>query len=282
MNYILAALLVLGVIAFVAAIVLHWCSVRFAVVEDPRIGEVSSLLPQANCGGCGFAGCSGMASALVKGADIGSIDGLSCPVGGSETMGKIASLLGLAVKVEQPRVAVVRCNGDCHVRKSIAVYDGLQTCASQNSCAMGETACAYGCLGCGDCERACSFGGIKINKETHLPEVDSTLCTACGACASACPRNIIELRPHGVKERRMFVACINKDRGAVAVKACSNSCIGCGKCERECKFEAIHIENNVAYIDPSKCRLCRKCESVCPRGAIVSVNFPQKQIKSES
>ena len=282
MNYILSALIVLGVIALVAAIVLRWCSVRFAVVEDHRIGEVSSLLPQANCGGCGFAGCSAMASALVKAADDGSIHGLNCPVGGLETMGKIASLLGLSASVEQPRVAVVRCGGDCNARKQIAIYDGLKTCAALNSCAMGETACAYGCLGCGDCERACSFGGIKINEETRLPEVDTDLCTACGACATSCPRNIIELRPRGIKERRLYVACINMDRGAVSAKVCSNSCIGCGNCVKECKFDAIHVDCNVAYIDASKCRLCRKCESVCPRGAIISVNFPQKQTKSVS
>ena len=274
MNYIITALVVLGVIALIAAVVLYVCSKRFAVEEDPRIGEVSALLPQANCGGCGFAGCSGMAAALVKAADGGSIDGLSCPVGGAETMRKIAGALGMTVEAGVPRIAVVRCQGDCSKRKPIAVYDGLHTCRAMNSCGMGDTACGYGCLGCGDCAEACSFGGITVNPETRLPEVDPDMCTACGACARACPRGIIELRPRGPKDRRVYVGCVNKDRGAAAVKACGASCIGCGKCARECSFGAITVEGNVAYIDPGKCRMCRKCEKACPRHAIVSVNFP--------
>ena len=274
MNYILTALVVLGIIALVAAVVLYVCSKRFAVDEDPRIGEVAAALPQANCGGCGFAGCSGMAAALVKAADSGSIDGLSCPVGGSDAMQKIAGILGMAVETGEKRIAVVRCQGDCSKRKPIATYDGLHTCRAMNACGMGETACGYGCLGCGDCAEACSFGGIRINRETGLPEVDPSLCTACGACAKACPRGIIELRPRGPKDRRLYVGCVNKDRGPAAVKACDSSCIGCGRCVKECQFEAIKVENNVAYIDPSKCRLCRKCEKACTRHAIVGVNFP--------
>lgn len=274
MNYILTALLVLGVIALIAAVVLYVCSKRFAVEEDPRIGEVASVLPQANCGGCGFAGCSGMASALVKAADSGSIDGLSCPVGGADCMRKIASILGMAVSQGTPRIAVVRCQGDCSMRQQVTDYEGLPTCRAMNACGMGETLCGYGCLGCGDCAEACAFGGIKINSETRLPEVDPNLCTACGACAKACPRGIIELRPRGPKDHRLYVACMNRDRGAAAVKACAAACIGCGKCEKECAFGAVSVENNLAYIDPEKCRMCRKCEKACPRHAIVSVNFP--------
>lgn len=275
MNYILTALLVLGIIALVAAVVLYVCSRRFAVVEDSRISEVSALLPQANCGGCGFAGCSGMAAALVAAADKGSLDGLSCPVGGAQVMQAIASTLGMSVGDCEKRVAVVRCQGDCQHRQRVVEYDGLNSCRALAACGMGDSACGYGCLGCGDCVEACSFGGIKINPDTHLPEVDATLCTACGACAKACPRNIIELRPCGPKNRRLYVGCVNKDKGPSVVKACSMSCIGCGKCERECQFGAVSVVDNVAYIDASKCRLCRKCEKACPRHAIVAENFPQ-------
>lgn len=274
MNYMLTALLVLGTIALVSAFVLYYCSKHFAVKEDERIGKVASLLPQANCGGCGFAGCSGMASALVKAADGGSIEGFTCPVGGSEVMGKIAGLLGVAVTDTEPCVAVLRCGGSCTARQRVAVYDGLRTCAAMNVSGMGETACAYGCLGCGDCVAACSFGGIKLNETTGLPEIDENVCTGCGSCAKACPRGIIELRPRGMRSRRVFVACRNQDRGALAMKACSVSCIGCGKCAKECKFDAITIENNLAYIDPAKCKMCRKCEKACPRKAIKAVNFP--------
>ena len=151
MNFILIAVLVLGAIALIAALVLFGVSKKFAVEEDPRLGQVGEILPGANCGGCGFAGCSGMAAALVKGADAGSIDGLMCPVGGADVMGKVADLLGMAVANTEPKVAVVRCNGTCENRPRIAEYDGLHTCAAMNSCGAGETGCGFGCLGCGDC-----------------------------------------------------------------------------------------------------------------------------------
>lgn len=279
MNFILIAVAVLGGIALVSAVVLYVCSKKFAVYEDPRLGQVTALLPGANCGGCGYPGCSGMASALVKGADAGSLDGLYCPVGGAEVMGQVADLLGMAVANTEPKVAVVRCNGTCELRPRIAEYSGLRTCTAMNSCGAGETGCGYGCLGCGDCVSACSFGAIKINDETGLPEVDEDKCTACGACVNSCPRHIIELRKRGVRNRRVYVRCVNKDKGAAAMKACKAACIGCGKCEKECKFGAIIIQGNLSYIDPDKCRLCRKCVEVCPTHAIVAINFPAPKAK---
>ena len=280
MSFILSAVIVLGCIALVAAVILYVCSKRFAVKEDPRIAQVTEVLPGANCGGCGFPGCSGMADALVKGADAGSLEGLNCPVGGADVMGKVADLLGMAIANSDPMVAVVRCNGTCELRPRIASYDGLKTCTAMNACGAGETGCGFGCLGCGDCVGACQFDAIRINPETGLPEVDEEKCTACGACTKACPRNIIELRKKGPKGRRIFVSCVNKDKGAVAMKACKSACIGCGKCQKECKFEAITIENNLSYIDFTKCRMCKKCVDACPTKAIHAVNFPAPKPKS--
>ena len=274
MNLILLAVIVLGSIGLIASVVLYACSKKFAVFEDPRLAQVSALLPGANCGGCGFPGCSGMADALVKGADKGSLEGLNCPVGGAETMSQVADLLGMAIANGDPKVAVVRCNGSCANRPRIVEYAGLKTCAAMNACGAGETGCGFGCLGCGDCVAACQFGAITMNEETGLPEVDEEKCTACGACVKACPRHIIELRKRGPKGRRVFVSCVSKDKGAVSMKACKVSCIGCGKCAKECQFEAITIADNLSYIDPEKCRLCRKCVKVCPTKAIHEVNFP--------
>ena len=274
MNYIMTAMMVLGVIALLAAVILYICSKKFAVKEDARVSEVSALLPQANCGGCGFPGCAGLAQALVKAADEGSLEGLVCPVGGRTVMDKVAGVLGMSVTESEPMIAVLRCQGTCQARQKTSTYDGLHTCSAMNLCGMGETSCAYGCLGCGDCATACSFGGIKINADTQLPEIDENICVACGSCVKACPRNLIELRHRGLRQHRVYVACRNHDKGATALKACTASCIGCGKCAKECPFEAITIDNNVAYIDYKKCKLCRKCEKVCPRKAIKAVNFP--------
>ena len=279
MNFILSAVLVLGAIALVSAVILYVCSKKFAVKEDPRLGQVVEVLPGANCGGCGFAGCSGLAGALVKAADAGSLEGLMCPVGGSEVMGKVADLLGMAIANAEAKVAVVRCNGTCELRQRIASYDGLRTCTAMHASGAGETGCGFGCLGCGDCVAACQFDAIHINQETGLPEVDEEKCTGCGACSKACPRNVIELRNKGPKGRRVFVSCVNKDKGAIAMKACKAACIGCGKCLKECKFEAITVENNLSYINPDKCRLCKKCVEACPTHAIIAVNFPAPKPK---
>lgn len=274
MNLILISLIALGVIGLLAAVILYLVAQKFKVEEDPRIDTVTDALPGANCGGCGFAGCRALAEACVK-AD--SLDGLLCPVGGQETMKKVGDILGMTPVASEPMVAVVRCNGTCEARPRTSRYDGSQSCKIMNSLYVGETGCAFGCLGCGDCVAACQFGAIKMNPETGLPEVDEEKCTSCGACVKACPRHIIELRKKGPKSRRMAVMCVNKDKGAPARKACLNACIGCGKCQKECSFDAITIENNLAYIDFDKCRLCRKCESVCPTGAIHAINFPPRK-----
>ncbi|MCM1035265.1 MAG: Fe-S cluster domain-containing protein [Paludibacter sp.] len=272
---ILISLIVLGVTGLLAAVILYFVAQKFKVEEDPRIDEVTEVLPGANCGGCGFAGCRALAEACVK-AD--TLDGLLCPVGGQETMKRVGDILGMAAAASEPMVAVVRCNGTCSARPKTSVYNGTRTCQIMNSLYVGETNCGFGCLGCGDCVNACQFGALSINQETGLPEVDEDKCTSCGACVKACPRHIIELRKKGPKSRRVYVDCVNKDKGAVARKACLNACIGCGKCMKECPFEAITVENNLAYIDFTKCRLCRKCEGVCPTGAIHAVNFPPRKV----
>ncbi len=274
MSLVWIATLSLGGIGAISAVILYFVAQKFKVYEDPRNGQVEAVLPGANCGGCGYPGCGGFAAACVK-AD--SLDGMLCPVGGAPVMAKIAAILGMEAGEVTPKVAVVRCNGNCANRKKTNHYDGASSCAIEAALYSGETGCSYGCLGNGDCENACSFGAIRINPETRLPEVDEELCTACGACVKACPKGIIELRNKGPKSRRMFVSCVNKDKGAVARKACSAACIGCGKCAKECPFDAITITNNLAYIDFQKCRLCRKCEAVCPTGAIHSVNFPPRK-----
>lgn len=273
-SVILIAVAALAALGFLLALLLFVVSKKFAVKEDPRIGQVAEVLPGANCGGCGFPGCGGMAAACVKAADAGSLEGLNCPVGGAECMGKIAGILGMEVAASAPKLAVVRCNGTCENRPRVLIYDGVKSCRVANTTCMGETQCAYGCLGCGDCVAACQFGAIKMNPATGIPEVDASKCTACGACAKACPRNIIEIRTvSGDNKDGYAVECVNKDKGAQAMKACASSCIACKKCEGVCGSDAIHVEGNVAYINPEACTLCGQCFDACPRGTIASISL---------
>lgn len=274
MSTIVITIISLCAIGIASAMILYLVAQKFKVEEDPRIDIVESLLPGANCGGCGYPGCRGLAEAAVKAC---TMEGISCPVGGSSTMSQIAAALGREVSAEAPKIAVVKCNGNCTNRPRTSKYTGARSCAIEHSLYIGDTACAFGCLGCGDCVDACPFDAIHMNAETLLPVVDDK-CVACGACVKACPRNIIELRNKGPKDRRIFVSCVNKDKGGVARKACKVACIGCGKCVKECPFEAIALANNLAYIDYNKCRLCRKCVSVCPTGSIQEINFPPRKI----
>lgn len=269
---IIQTIVILSVLGLVLAVVLYLVAKKFKVEEDPRIDEVEKVMPGANCGGCGYAGCRAFADAAVK---AGNLDSNFCPVGGNEVMKKVAQILGYEVKEKAPMVAVVRCNGTCDNRPKTNEYDGAVSCKVKAALYSGDTACSFGCLGCGDCVSACQFGAIVMNPQTGLPVVDESKCTACGACVKACPKSIIELRSKGPRGMRMFVSCVNKDKGIVAKKACSAACIGCGICAKTCTHDAITVESNLAYIDFAKCKLCRECEAVCPTGAIHGVNFPK-------
>lgn len=279
-SIILWTIAVLFGLGLLLAMVLYIVAKKFKVEEDPRIDEVEKALPGANCGGCGNAGCRAFAAACV--AD-GNLDNNFCPVGGNDVMKKVAAILGIEVADKAPMVAVVRCNGSCANRPRTSRYDGYQSCKVEALLYKGDTDCPYGCLGCGDCVSACAFGALSMDEQTGLPVVDESKCTSCGACVKACPKGIIELRKKGPRGMRVFVSCINKDKGGVARKACQAACIGCGKCAKVCAQEAIFISNNVAYIDFDKCKLCKKCVDECPTGAIHAVNFPQKpKVKEEN
>ncbi len=268
----------LSVIGTSAAVILYFVAQRFKVEEDPRIDEVEEALPAANCGGCGYAGCRAFAEACVK-AD--NLSDLNCPVGGNDTMANVANILGLEAVKKDPRVAYIRCNGTCDHRPQTSIFDGATTCAIASSIYSGESDCQYGCLGYGDCVDACDFDAIDLRAGLGVPLILDDKCVACGACVDACPKNLIELRKKFPKDRKIVVACRNEDKGGIARKACNVACIGCSKCEKECKFDAITIENNLAFIDSDKCKLCRKCVPVCPTNSIIELNFPPRRTVTE-
>lgn len=266
-------------LGIVSAVVLYFVAQKFKVHEDPRIDQVEEALPAANCGGCGFAGCRNFAEACVKSDDF---SGLYCPVGGNETMTNVAGILGRNAIEKDPQVAVLLCNGTCESRPKTNQYDGAATCAITSSLYGGDTGCQFGCLGHGDCVKACNFDALHMDTITGLPVVNDANCTACGACVKACPKDLFELRKRAKKDRKIYVACKNEDKGGIAKKSCSSACIGCSKCFKVCPFEAITMANNLAYIDSDKCRLCRKCVPECPTNAIIEVGFLPKKVIEEN
>lgn len=260
----------------VAAVVLYIVSKKFYVYENPLIAEVDEILPGANCAGCGSPGCKSFAEKLVNTEDISD---LFCPVGGNDVMKLVAVKLGKVVAEKDPTVAVLRCQGGCDVRPKTTEYQGPRNCAISAMIYSGETDCQYGCLGDGDCVNVCDFDAMYMDEATGLPVIITDKCTSCGACVKACPRDIIEMRPKNKKDLKIFVGCLNEDKGGIAKKACSVACIGCSKCEDICPKDAVIMENNLAYIDPALCTLCRKCVEVCPTHSIIETNFPPKKVK---
>jgi len=265
-------------IGIVAAVILYFVAQRFRVFEDPRIDSIEDALPAANCGGCGYPGCRNFAEALVKNEDI---TGMYCPVGGNSVMEVVAGILGVESSELDEQVAVVRCSGSFAVRERTSIYNGAGSCAIEATLYSGDTGCSYGCLGHGDCVKVCDFDAIHMNPKTGLPEVTDAKCTACGACVTACPKDIIELRKKNKKDRKIFVSCINEEKGGIAKKSCQVACIGCNKCQKVCPHDAITVENFLAYIDPVKCKLCRKCVPECPTNSILEINFPPRKVKTE-
>ncbi len=280
-NIIIIAIGRLGGLGLKMAIILYFIANKFKVFEDPKIDEVEEALPSANCGGCGFPGCRAYAEAAVNSEkEHGNINGLNCPVGGNDVGQELGRILGLEVEDQDPMIAVVRCNGSPTNSPKKVNYEGATSCAFAHALYAGEGGCMYSCLGLGDCVDACDFDAIHMNPDTGLPVVNDK-CTACGACVTACPRDIIELRKRGPKDKRIFVSCINQEKGAPAKKNCSVACIGCAKCDKVCNFDAITITSFLAYIDFEKCTLCRKCVEVCPTSAIHEVNFKPRKPRPE-
>jgi Na+-translocating ferredoxin:NAD+ oxidoreductase subunit B len=275
-TVVLYTILTLSALGAASALILFFVAQKFLVIEDPRIDEVNDILPGANCGGCGYAGCRNFAEVCVR---TDHFDALYCPVGGNETMRTIASVLGRTAVEQDPRVAVLRCNGSCDVRPKTSSYDGAETCAIASALYSGETDCQYGCLGYGDCVLVCKFDALKMDLKTGLPVVDDIKCTACGACVRECPKNLFELRKRWKKERKIYVACRNEEKGGIAKKSCSVACTGCIKCFKICPYEAIIMNNNLAFIDSDKCKLCRKCVPECPTNAIIEIGFPPPREK---
>lgn len=275
---ILYAILTLCVLGVASAVILYFIAQKFKVIEDPSIDIINEMLPGANCGGCGVAGCRALAEAIAKSGDLVTN---KCPVGGNDVMLKIASFLGQTADISDPLIAVIRCNGSKANAPEKIQYEGAESCTFSNFLSAGKNGCPYGCLGDGDCVRSCQFDAIYIDRVSGLPMVISDKCVACGACVKACPRSIIELRPKGKKDKRIYVSCVNKEKGGIAKKNCEVACIGCTKCVKECAYDAIRFENNLAYIDPVKCKLCRKCVSVCPTSSIIELNFPLKEDKAD-
>ncbi len=276
-SLIVNAFITLSAIGLVSAVVLYFVAQKFKVIEDPKIDIVNEILPQANCGGCGYAGCRAFAEAMVKAE---TMEGFFCPVGGNDMMKSIAPALGVEAVEKAPQIAVLRCNGSLANSVAKYTYDGPSNCAFTHNLAAGEGGCKFGCLGGGDCVDACDFDAMYMDEVTGLPVVKDN-CIACGACVKACPRNILELRNRGPKDKRIFVSCMNEEKGGPAKKNCVVACIGCNACVKVCNFDAIKIDNFLAYIDFEKCTLCRKCVEVCPTEAIHEINFKPRKPKEE-
>lgn len=256
---ILKAVGVLGVLGLVFGVVLAIASKIFEVEVDPKITKIRELLPGANCGACGFPGCDGMANAMAS----GNAPSNGCPVANSDAVEKISEILGVSAEVGEKKVARVLCKGCDSKAVKKYEYSGLHDCKAAMIVQGGDKLCSQGCLGYGSCIKVCSFGAISVVDGVAV--VDKDKCTACGKCIEECPKNVIELVPYN---QEVVVECKNTDFGKAVKDECKAGCIGCKMCEKNCPFDAIKVENNIAKIDYSKCKQCLVCTAKCPTRAI--------------
>ena len=267
---IVSAVILCTIVGAVGAIILVAAAKFMAVEEDPRIEEVSACLAGANCGGCGYAGCADYAKAVV-------LDGVpcdKCAPGGPKAAAAIAKIMGGEASAVEKK-AVVQCQGSSEHCKPAYDYKGIQTCAAAAALYGGPKTCSFACIGLGDCTKVCKFDAIHI--VDGVAKVDKDKCTGCGACANICPKQVIMIDAGG--PRKPVVMCSNKDKGAVANKLCTTSCIACGMCERTCKFDAIHIVDGVAKVDKDKCTGCGACANICPKQVImIDAAGPRKPV----
>lgn len=246
---------------FVAALGLAIASRVFYVEIDPRVETITDLLPGANCGACGYAGCSSLATAIVKGE--GKIE--NCTAIDEQAALAIADVMGVVYTESEKRKAVVHCN---HVAGGVTekfLYLGITDCRAADLIGGGPKLCAYACIGLGTCAEVCPFDAIHMT-DKGAPIVDPEKCTACGNCVEACPKSIIDLAP---QKPGVHVLCSSRDKGGAVKKICTVGCIACLACERICPFEAIEVINNIAVINYDKCRVCGLCVSQCPTGTII-------------
>lgn len=253
---IVAAAAAIGITGLLIGLLLGIAGKKFAVEVDEREAKVRELLPGNNCGGCGYAGCDALAQAIAAGeAPVGG-----CPVAGTQVAAKIGEIMGASTGNTERKVAFVKCNGTCDKATVKYNYYGIQDCGKAAMVpGKGSKSCSYGCMGLGSCVKACPFDAIHIVNGVAV--VDKEACKACKKCIAACPNHLIELVPY---ESKYHVACSSKDKGVNVKKACDTGCIGCKICEKQCHFDAIHVEDNVARIDYSKCKNCGLCAKQCP------------------
>ncbi len=255
----LSEIISLAGIGLLASLGLGIAAKKFAVEEDPRLEKMLEILPGANCGACGFAGCAAFARAVLQ--ETAPPNG--CVAGGESTALKVAKLLGKKAEKTERRVAYVACHGDRSVTRQRFIYQGIDNCRAAVNIGGGSKACAFGCLGLGSCQKVCPFGAISI--EDDLAKIDPEVCVGCGLCVEECPRDIIHLVPAA---STVQVLCSSQNVGKAVKEFCDVGCIGCRRCEKSCPFNAINIVNNVAVVDPAKCRRCGICVEICPQNTI--------------
>lgn len=267
-SEVLSSATILAGVAMVFGAAISIVQARFNVWEDPRIDAVRDLLPGADCGACGQAGCRAFAQAVVAGTAVPA----ECTVLGPDEREDVAEYLGIAAGNAERRAARLLCAGGRDVAPHKASYHGIESCAAAAAVTGGGKACPWGCLGFADCAVSCDFDAITMSP-FGLPVVDVDLCTACGDCVDACPLGLFVLMP---TDHHLVVQCKSLLSGDAAEAVCSVACNGCARCAADAADGLIEMVEGLAVVNYAQIE-SENPEAIerCPTGAIVWIEGQQ-------
>ncbi|MFA6783762.1 MAG: RnfABCDGE type electron transport complex subunit B [Sphaerochaeta sp.] len=238
------AVLVVALLGGLFGFGLSYAEKKLAIKKDEKTAALELVMPGANCGVCGFAGCNAYAAAVAAGvAEIGL-----CSPGGPSVVAKMSEIMGTTVEETgdtRRKVAHVMCRGNCEFTAKDYNYEGLTDCNAAALLFGGDNNCKSGCLHLGSCIAVCPVEAISKDKDGYII-VDEKTCISCGKCTQICPNGVIQMI---YEDSEYVIECNSHEPGGKVRKQCSVGCIGCKICETKFPESGCKVDRFLSSFD---------------------------------